>query len=938
MSGLFTLGLLIAFAFPIVSIVALVFSAGARSRLCAIEARVAVIDATGSGNAAVLRRLDARLTALEVAAGGAEARPEVSRPPREGRSVAEQPEGSGTASASPHQPTPPASAGATAGDSLAPGAPGESGADTSVPPVPPSTPGPPALPPQPSLEERFGTRWVVWVGGLALALGGIFLVRYSIEQGLVGPGVRVMLGALLAAALVGGGEWMRRQENRAGIAGLPAAHIPSILTAAGTTVSYATVFAAYALYDFIGPAAAFVLLGIVALATLAAALLHGPALAALGLVGAEATPLLVASDTPNYWALYIFLAVATASAFVLARVRLWRWLAITAVAFGLFWALPGIGDVASAIAPHVFHVVAGFGLAACLIVAGLYYGPSAEPDRIDAISSGAITAYLFAAALLVVARDHDPATLVPFALLIAATVAIAWRSAAAAAALPAGAVLATLVIVAWAVEPELGHLVASGPGNGLAPEPSQTDIALHFGLGAFFAGLFGAAGYLAQGRYARAVIPLIWSTTAVLAPIAILIALYYRIYGIERSLPFAGLALLLSAWFAVATEQLGKPEPRPGMAAAAALHAAGCAASLALALTFALEKGWLTVGLALMAPGIAWVAEKRPLPMLRWIAATAAVLVLARIAWEPRIVGADVGTTPFFNWLLYGYGVPALSFWIAGYLLRRRADDVPSRTLDAAAILFTVLLATLEIRHAMNGGDIYAAHSGLSESALHVSVGLAMAIGLERLRLRTRNVLHDVGALIIAAATLGIIVIELFGLENPRLTGISVGGVFLNLILLGYGLPAVLASTLALMARHTRPMPYRAVAAGVAVLLALAYLTLEIMRLYHGPMLDGTISDPEQYTFSAVWLAFGVVLLMVGLLLNSEPARLASAAVILLTVAKAFLIDMAALAGIWRALSFIGLGLVLVGIGYLYQRLLFPPRPAVAVPVPGGSQ
>jgi uncharacterized membrane protein len=149
--------------------------------------------------------------------------------------------------------------------------------------------------------------------------------------------------------------------------------------------------------------------------------------------------------------------------------------------------------------------------------------------------------------------------------------------------------------------------------------------------------------------------------------------------------------------------------------------------------------------------------------------------------------------------------------------------------------------------------------------------------------------------------------------------------VFLNLILLGYGLPAVLASTLALMARHARPMPYRAVAAGVAVLLALAYLTLEIMRIYHGPTLDGTISDPEQYTFSAVWLSFGVVLLMVGLLLNSEPARLASAAVVLLTVAKAFLIDMAALAGIWRALSFIGLGLVLVGIGYLYQRLLFPP-------------
>src|SRR5262249_20249742 len=103
-----------------------------------------------------------------------------------------------------------------------------------------------------------------------------------------------------------------------------------------------------------------------------------------------------------------------------------------------------------------------------------------------------------------------------------------------------------------------------------------------------------------------------------------------------------------------------------------------------------------------------------------------------------------------------------------------------------------------------------------------------------------------------------------------------------------------------------------------------------IMRLYHGPRLVGSISDPENYAFSAVWLTFGVVLLVVGLLLDSKPSRLASAAVISLTTAKVFLIDLAGLTGIWRALSFIGLGLVLVGVGYLYQRLLFPQRPIAA--------
>jgi len=75
-----------------------------------------------------------------------------------------------------------------------------------------------------------------------------------------------------------------------------------------------------------------------------------------------------------------------------------------------------------------------------------------------------------------------------------------------------------------------------------------------------------------------------------------------------------------------------------------------------------------------------------------------------------------------------------------------------------------------------------------------------------------------------------------------------------------------------------------------------------------------------------VWLVFGVLLLIAGFLLRSQPARLASAAVVALTIAKVFLIDMAGLTGIFRALSFIGLGAVLVGIGWLYQRLLFPAR------------
>ena len=203
-------------------------------------------------------------------------------------------------------------------------------------------------------ERRFGTQWVVWVGGIALALGGIFLVRYSIEAGLFSPGRRIIVGAILALALIALGELARRREITAGISQINTAHIPSILTAAGTTVAYADVYAAYALYDFLSPGLAFILLGFVALATLAAALIYGPGLAGLGLVGAYVTPMLVSSAQPSYWALYVYLAVVTAAAYALARMRLWRWLAITAAIFSLVWMLPGIA-VPSAMTAHVFH-------------------------------------------------------------------------------------------------------------------------------------------------------------------------------------------------------------------------------------------------------------------------------------------------------------------------------------------------------------------------------------------------------------------------------------------------------------------------------------------------------------------------------------------------------------------------------------------------------
>ncbi|HTG07314.1 MAG TPA: DUF2339 domain-containing protein, partial [Bradyrhizobium sp.] len=783
----------------------------------------------------------------------------------------------------------------------------------------------PASQPGPGFEERIGTRWVVWVGGLTLALGGFFMVRYSIDAGLLGPEVRTLLGGAFALALLAAGEWTRRKESISAIEALPIANIPAILTAAGTSVAFATVYAAYALYGFLVPATAFILLGLVALGTLAAALLHGPALAGLGIAAAFVTPVLVSSDKPDFWALYIYLTIVTAAAFGLARIRLWRWLAVTTIVFALLWTFPCLQCGPSMVGPHAFHVIAGFVLAALLVVCGFMFGPPADEGQIEPISSGSLAACLAGATMIVLASFHDDAAIIVFAVLVAGTLWVAWRAPAATGAIGAAAIFVFIVFAEWAVRGNPDMLVLpGGPLPGIGPAATDGSVSLHLITAAIFAAGFGAAGFLAQGRSVSAIIPVVWSATAVFTPLALLIALYARIAHLDRSIPFAILAVVLATAYGAATEILTKRDSRPGLAISIALFATGALSALALALTFALEKGWLTIALALMSLGTAWISMQRPIPFLRSLSAILAGIVVLRIGYEPRIVGNAVGTTPIFNWLLWGYGIPALSFWMASVFLRRRGDDAPLRTVESAAILFTVLLAFMEIRHLVNGGDVYASAAGLTEVALLVCVALAMAIGLERLRIRTGSIIHNVSAILLTVFAGLAAVFGLMLLETPILWPTDVGGVFFNLLLLGYALPALLALLLSYAVAGRRRAGYANTIAAGALILALTYVTFEIRRLYHGPVLtSGATGGAEQYTYSIAWLAFGVILLGIGILFNSQRARLASAVVIALTILKAFLIDMSTLTGVYRALSFMCLGLVLVAIGWLYQRILF---------------
>ena len=113
-----------------------------------------------------------------------------------------------------------------------------------------------------------------------------------------------------------------------------------------------------------------------------------------------------------------------------------------------------------------------------------------------------------------------------------------------------------------------------------------------------------------------------------------------------------------------------------------------------------------------------------------------------------------------------------------------------------------------------------------------------------------------------------------------------------------------------------------------ANLLALIALTWEASDYFgrqmsvrgYNPAHYHEISLARGFTYSAIWLIYGAVLMAVGFWKRSPFARWQALLLIALTTVKVFVIDVSELGGSYRIISFIALGAVLLAISFVYQR------------------
>jgi uncharacterized membrane protein len=184
------------------------------------------------------------------------------------------------------------------------------------------------------LEDLLLARWFPRIGALAIVLGAGFGFKYAMDQGWIGPSLRVMLGLLLSSVLIGIGDWTRQKEWTS---------YASAITGGGVGLMYLTLWAAVGIYDLIPASVGFIcLVGVSALGCGLAIRHDSQTLALLAVIGGFVNPFVTGAGSEMPQGLYLYILTVDLAVVVLSFVRPWH--VLEKVAFTASWIALEIGQ------------------------------------------------------------------------------------------------------------------------------------------------------------------------------------------------------------------------------------------------------------------------------------------------------------------------------------------------------------------------------------------------------------------------------------------------------------------------------------------------------------------------------------------------------------------------------------------------------------------
>ena len=759
------------------------------------------------------------------------------------------------------------------------------------------------------LRAGFEENWMTWIGAIALAFGGIFLAKYSLEAGLLSPVMRLSLGALFGLGLIAAAGYLH--YKRIVFEGFNN-YIPAALASGGFITCFALALLAYSNYAMLSSTVAFVLLAIIALSASVMAIKFGPLLAVLGIIGAYSVPIWVSSNSVNLFSLFMYVGFVSLFAAIVAHQvqRIWLWY--------LLWA------------GHVFWYLAGFVLleSSTIWLLGVY--AVASIIGLVAIPRLGVRFTLIEfrphslKRLINVLPDH-PLMLVftaPFILMMLLhrfDVQFQIFS------------LITLVLMLFLVLKnsrwDLWQAVCLVIALVVLVSTQQTfdfDDALFIFKQEYGLGLILGFTLTAYGLYFGRKFPkrLAFHITGAFSFFLMIATLYALIPNSALSTAYPLWAVILLVGSAV----LIKSAQHSASLYQRFTYWIAANANITLAITMLLNDSGLTIALAIQVLLISLLIKRHSIPMPHWPIKALVAALLLRLTFSPWTPSYEALTIFGLHWSIVVYPLCTVLFYVAARCFNTSKMQL---WLEGAALHCLALFITTETSYQLVGH--YPQFDSLSfyEQVLLVCNWLGLGcVYLYRARIAgSLAKLYRIGGFALAGLA-GVFALKTLVDDNPLLSAIDIGATpIFNWLLLLWLVPAGLTLWLArlLKAINSKAINTKVIAIVLAIAGAFTFLAINslIRQYWQGAYiyLSKGVGNAELYSYSIIWLVLGASTVIVGHLKNQLLIQKVGLGLLAAVILKVFLIDMANLTGLLKAISFIGLGLSLVGLSWLFQKL-----------------
>ncbi|HHF2922836.1 TPA: DUF2339 domain-containing protein [Vibrio alginolyticus] len=759
-----------------------------------------------------------------------------------------------------------------------------------------------------SLLSNIQENWLVWVGALAMLIGGGYLVQVIGSHIQFSPFMRVSFAFVISLLMVLVGEWFHRKEQQNPQRAARAqgfTYVPAAVTGTGLTGIYCTVIFAFVVYQMLTPSISLIILASAAFFSLALSLRQGPLMAVLGLIGGYTAPLWIGGNEPNYFLLAGYIcAISFAATLLMQKVRR-SWITPSIAIPHVIWMLLLIESTPTELLFSWLAIYLSITLYLIFAVPRMGWMLNPRFRHYQSKWTNSPTATALATALLTfsaVTRMPDLNTL-QMAYCYTLLVAIIW--------LPA-------LRTGWSLRVFLPSILVSATALIVLTIAFNALYMLEREASILFA-LAVSIALICYRTYCQSLSDrsqLSGLLLLVLAPAMSLITLFYIDEFIQGYLWYwTAFCALMATYYVV----LGQRARSLALECSAVMHA------LIVGIAFVwLSDTWLTTAISIQVAIMALQAQVGLFRPASWAIKVAMGILVIRLTLLPFIPEWQPVEAGHWAWVLVSY-LPSLFILSYARSTLKQVDRELTNWFEGAFLHVFLMALFTQTNYWLTGQYGYLGNIDFTSAAVFANQASVMGLVYSyRSQFAQRlSRIYEIYSYLLWCA-FAILIILLNTAESPLVTdNVSAQALpIFNMLSIGWLLPACIL-LIATFKRWNTLQVHRFAIASLGFLLAAIWLGMSIRQFWQttSMMLYQPTSMAELFSYSVAGLLVGGLLTWRGVTQQGLMMQRVGLVVLAGVALKVFLWDVSSLDGFWRAISFLGLGASLIALGWLFQKL-----------------